>query len=101
MNVGERIKRRREALNINQTELAQKVSATKQTIYTYENGIVTNIPSDTIELIATTLGVSPAYLMGWDDYEDPIIERFDREFETSMQIIEDAGYSTSLWLHSL
>lgn len=53
-------------MNISQTELAKKVGISKQTLYKYENDIVTNIPSDKLESIADNLGVMPSYLMGWD-----------------------------------
>jgi len=66
MTVGERIKKRREALGLSQVDLAQKANISKQTLYKYENGIVTNIPSDKIELIANILRTSPAHLMGWE-----------------------------------
>lgn len=67
MTVGDRIKKQREFLGISQTELAKIVKTNKQTIYKYENNIITNIPSDKIELIAEALSVTPGYLMGWDD----------------------------------
>lgn len=50
-----------------QEELAKYIDSTKQTIYKYENNIVTNIPSDKIEKIAEALGTTPFYLMGWND----------------------------------
>lgn len=65
MTIGERIKTVRETKKISQIDLANAVSISKQTLYKYENGIVTNIPSDKIEAIAAYLCVSPAYLMGW------------------------------------
>lgn len=69
MTVGERIKKRRESLGMSQTELATAAKTSKQNIYKYENGIISNIPSDKIEIIASVLKVSPAYLMGWSDSE--------------------------------
>lgn len=48
MTVGERIRERRTALGINQTQLADKISVSKQTLYKYETGVITNIPSDKI-----------------------------------------------------
>lgn len=65
MTIGERIRERREALKINQTDLADKISVSKQTLYKYENGIVTNIPSNKIEEIAKALNTTPEFLMGW------------------------------------
>ena len=45
------------------------IGESKQTIYKYEAGIVTNIPSDKIELIAKALRVQPEWIMGWTDTE--------------------------------
>ena len=67
MKKGERIRSRREALGITQTELADALSTTKQNIYKYENGIISNIPSDKIEAMAEILKTTPAYLMGWEE----------------------------------
>lgn len=70
MTIGNRIKQIREnTLRISQTELAEKIGVSKQTLYKYENDIITNIPSDKIEAIARLAGLSPSYLMGWDDPE--------------------------------
>ena len=73
MTIGKRIKNKREQIGITQVELARKIGCTKQTLYKYENDIVTNIPSDNIEKLATALYTTPAYLMGWDN-EQPTKE---------------------------
>ena len=59
-------------LNLLQTDaaqsnqaLAEQVHVTKQAVYKYETGIVTNIPLDKLESIAACLGVVPGYLAGW------------------------------------
>ena len=67
MTIGERIKLHREKANLTQDELAKQLNTTKQTIYKYENNVVTNIPSDKIEKMAELFGVNPGYLMGWSD----------------------------------
>lgn len=67
MTIGERIKATRKRERISQVELAEKTHTLKQTLYKYENNIITNIPSDKVEAIAHVLDVSPAYLMGWED----------------------------------
>lgn len=66
MTIGERIKLHREKANLTQDELAKQLNTTKQTIYKYENNVVTNIPSDKIEKMAELFGVNPGYLMGWE-----------------------------------
>lgn len=67
MKLGEMIRELRENSGMTQEHLASKLNTTKQTIYKYEQGIVTNIPSDKLEAIALIFDVSPASLMGWDD----------------------------------
>lgn len=72
MTVGERIKNLREQLGFSQVDFADKINVSKQTLYKYENNIITNIPSDKIELAAKIGNISPAYLMGWDNNVVPI-----------------------------
>lgn len=74
MTIGEKIKLLREEAKLSQGELAEKANTTKQNIYKYEKGIITNIPSDRIELIANALSTTPAYLMGWnEDSSDALV----------------------------
>ena len=70
------IKRKREKAGISQTDVAKMIKVTKQTLYKYEQGIITNIPSNKIEEIANALGLSPSYIMGWEDTtEEPAPKR--------------------------
>ena len=66
MTKGQRIREKREALNISQTDLAKRLGISKQTLYKYENDIITNIPSDVIEKMAECLDCSPSFIMGWE-----------------------------------
>ena len=72
MTKGERIKYYREQKGISQTDLAKMVKISKQSLYKYENNIITNIPSDKIEIIAEKLGVTPAEIMGWGSSATPL-----------------------------
>lgn len=76
MTIGDRIIHQRKSLGISQTELAEKVNISKQTLYKYENNIITNIPSNRIEHIGKVLNVSPSYLMGWDEKQKNSNENF-------------------------
>ena len=88
MTIGERIKQLRTKKNISQVDFADKINVSKQTLYKYENGIVTNIPSDRIEAIAKLCNISPAYLMGWET-EDTIVAKGTDETTPSIpKIIE-------------
>ncbi|MBO7690748.1 MAG: helix-turn-helix transcriptional regulator [Clostridia bacterium] len=70
MTVGDRIRDTRKREGISQTDLAQEMGVIKQTLYKYEMGIVTNIPAEKIEAAAVALGVTPGYLMGWEELDD-------------------------------
>ena len=69
MTIGERIKEIRTKLGISQVDFADRINVSKQTLYKYENNIITNIPSDKIEEVAKLGNVSPAYIMGWSKKE--------------------------------
>ena len=91
MTKGQRIKQKRESLGIGQTDLANKIGVSKQTLYKYENDIITNIPSDVIEKLSHALGCTPAYIMGWDDNEDikSFIKKFQALSQDQQQLIMD------------
>ena len=77
MTIGNRIKNLRVQRNLSQSELAEMIGTIKQTIYKYETGIITNIPTDKITQLAKIFKVSPAYLMGWDAEEENIFDKYD------------------------
>lgn len=70
MTIGQRIAVARERKSMTLDEVAKRCKTTKQTIFKYENEIVTNIPYDKIVLLSQALDVSPSYLFGWDDKQD-------------------------------
>lgn len=83
MTIGQRIKERRVFLKLTQEDVATIVEVTKQTIQKYENNIISNIPSDKIELLAKALKCSPGFIMGWEKetieskkQQDDLIEAF-------------------------
>lgn len=67
MNTGEKIRQLRIDAGMTQEDLGKAAQTTKQNIYKYEAGIITNIPAVKIGLIAKALNTTPAYLMGWDE----------------------------------
>ena len=67
MTVAERLKALRINLGKTQEEVANAIGTSKQNIYKYENGTITNIPLDKIEALSDYFHVNPAYLVGWID----------------------------------
>ena len=64
--IANRLKTLRKSKRMTQDELAAALGTSKQTIHRYENGIITNIPPEKVEKLATALGTTPSELMGWD-----------------------------------
>lgn len=76
MSIGKNIKNRRKELDLTQEDIAKRIGVSKQTVQKYESGVIANIPSDKIEMVAEILKTTPAKLMGWEDpdrYLSPII----------------------------
>ena len=69
MGLKENIKSKRIERKMTLEDLANSVGVSRQTIQRYESGVIGNIPSDKIELIARALDTSPAYLMGWEQID--------------------------------
>lgn len=76
MTKGDKIRQARLEKALTMEELAKACGTTKQTIYKYETGTVTNIPSDRLELICEILDITPSYLFGWE--ESGTIEKLEK-----------------------
>ena len=63
----QRIKKRRELLNLSYQELANRTGMSKSTLQRYETGEIANIPLSKIEVLANGLETTPQYIMGWGD----------------------------------
>lgn len=75
--IGKRIRIRREERGITQEELASKLGyKSKTTIAKIENGTNDIVQSKVIEF-AQALDTTPAYLMGWTQYNETIPEKND------------------------
>lgn len=60
------LKRIRKEKKMTLEALAERLGTSKQTIHRYENGVIANVPSEKVELLAAALGVTPSELMGWE-----------------------------------
>ena len=65
MDTGMRIRNARKTAGLSQVKLAEMIGVSKQSMYKYETGVVTNIPYDKVEMISRICHVSPVYLLGW------------------------------------
>lgn len=72
--IGERIKQARLALGYSAEQVAAFLGVSPATVYRYENGDISKLPSKFIKPLAQYLCVSPSWLMGWTEEppDDPV-----------------------------
>ena len=75
--IGSRIREKRQELNMSVDELAARLGKNRATIYRYESDDIENFPISIIGPLADVLQVSPAYLMGWIETEQPATKTDD------------------------
>ena len=74
MTIGERIKKRREELGLSQETLAERLGyKSKSSINKIELN-QRDLPQSKIKMIADALGVTPDYIMGWDEESSVIAD---------------------------
>lgn len=77
MKFGEKIRMLRTEQHKTLESLSKVVGVSRQTLSRYETGVITNIPTEKIELLAMGLETTPAYLMGWQKETEAEIEKYD------------------------
>lgn len=69
MTMGETIKKLRLQKGLTLEEVGQYIGVQKSAVKKYENGVVENIPRNSIIKMAELFGVTPCYLMGFENKE--------------------------------
>lgn len=62
-----KIKRLRQERGMTLEQVADIVGVGKSTVRKWETGMIANMKRDKIQALATALGTTPAYLMGWKE----------------------------------
>lgn len=94
MDIGQRIKKRREELNMTQEELAKKLGyANRSSVNKVENA--RELSMKKINLYAKALETTVPYLMGWEDKND-IIESADIDTELILMDEQIKEYAIKL-----
>lgn len=66
MDLSSKIKRLRAERGMTLEQVAKIVGVGKSTVRKWETGTIANMRRDKIDKLATALGTTPAYLMGWN-----------------------------------
>lgn len=92
MDIGDRIKKRREELGMSQEELAKKVGYKSRSSVNKIEIDGRGLPQNKIVIFAKALDTTPSYLMGWEESEDPrIVERYTI-FDNIEQILKQKNW---------
>lgn len=67
MDISEKIKTLRKERGLTLEAVGEVVGVSKSTVRKWENGDIKNMRRDKIALLACALGVTPGYLMGWEN----------------------------------
>lgn len=73
MTIGERIKLRREELNMTQDELAKKLNYKSRSSINKIELDIYNLKQSKIKMIADALQTTPSYIMGWGDTDKYVL----------------------------
>lgn len=76
-SIGNRIKKRRLEVGLSVDQVAEKIGKNRATVYRYESSEIEKFPTDILEPLANALYTTPAYLMGWEDENDPEVKHHD------------------------
>lgn len=89
MTIGERIKFKREELDISQDELARRLGYKfRSSINKIELGLQ-NLNQSKIKAIADALQTTPSFIMGWtEDKKEPTLENEDGLTENQQYLID-------------
>lgn len=103
MNIGQRIKLKREELNMTQEELARKTGYKSRSSINKIEGDGRSLPQSKILSFAQALNTTPSYLMGWENAEvteevennitiiDPVYPRDETKLLGEFRKLNDVG----------
>jgi transcriptional regulator with XRE-family HTH domain len=82
MKANEVIKLKRKEKDMTLRELAEKVGVSEATVSRWESGDIRSMKRKNIEALSKILGISPAILMEWEEYEETGNEPYYLDPET-------------------
>ncbi len=88
MTVSERIRAQMTLCNLSYGELAEKAGLAKSAVHRYATGLTDKVPTEALEKLARALGVTPAYLIGWEDSPRTLAAHFEGEEFTDEELHE-------------
>lgn len=96
MDTSAEMKRLRLEKNYSLAKIAEMVGVNKSTVKRWEDGDIANMGIDKLKLVADALGVTPSYLMGWEDKDGNLTYKPKNEREEKIDNIQQLASQLSL-----
>ena len=90
MDIGKRIRKRREELGMSQEELARAIGYKSRSSINKMEVDGRGLPQTKIVALARALEVTPAYLMGWED-NAPLEKKYEEEILRRVHLLSDTN----------
>ena len=88
MTVSDRIRAQMNLCGLSYGELAEKSGLAKSAVHRYATGQTDKIPTEALEKLAPALGVTPSYLIGWEERPRTLAAHFEGEEFTDEELHE-------------
>lgn len=91
MTVSDRIRAQMKLLDLSYGELAAAAGLAKSAVHRYATGQTDKVPTEALEKLARALGVTPAFLTGWEERPHTLAAHFEGEefSDEELKEIED------------
>ena len=77
MEIGEMLAKSRKARGLTQLDVANAVGVSEATVSRWESGNIANMRRDKIAALARVLNLTPAQIMGWEEWAADLVEVLD------------------------
>ena len=88
MTVSDRIRAQMDLLHLSYGELSAATGLANSAIFRYATGHTDKVPTDALEKLAQALGVTPAYLTGWEERPRTLAAHLEGEDFTEEEMKE-------------
>lgn len=93
MTVSQRIRAQMELRGLSYGELAAASGLSKSAVHRYATGVTDKVPARALEALARALGVTPAFLSGWEeDRPHTLAAHFEGEEFSEEELREIADF---------
>lgn len=96
MDIGSKLKERRQALGKTLDDVGKEVGVGKSTVRKWEQGMIKNMRRDKIALLAAALDISPAEIIDYQEQTPTVLSAAELRLITAYRAAEDTAQRYAL-----